>query len=165
MPRLEEWPSSTEFGLQARLQFSSHRNASAPSNWLIVGALAKLIMPGKDPGGIIVTMLLGIAGARLAGWLGKVLGWYRDGQSAGFIASLIGALILLFIYRLFKRSHHVTQIERGSLFRSSARKCPGGSPGRSQEISWEAGHSGRGTRPISLLSGEASGNVSHLGPG
>jgi len=69
---------------------------------LIVGALAKFIMPGKDPGGIIVTMLLGIAGALLAGWLGKILGWYREGQSVGFIAALIGALILLFIYRLFK---------------------------------------------------------------
>jgi uncharacterized membrane protein YeaQ/YmgE (transglycosylase-associated protein family) len=69
---------------------------------LIVGALAKFIMPGKDPGGIIVTMLLGIAGALLAGWLGGVIGWYKEGQSAGFIASLIGALILLFIYRLFK---------------------------------------------------------------
>ena len=68
---------------------------------LIVGALAKL-MPGKDPGGIIVTMLIGIAGALLAGWLGKVIGWYKEGQSAGFIASLIGALILLGIYRLFK---------------------------------------------------------------
>jgi uncharacterized membrane protein YeaQ/YmgE (transglycosylase-associated protein family) len=69
---------------------------------LIVGALAKLIMPGKDPGGIIVTMLLGIAGALLAGWLGQAAGWYQPGQGAGFIASLIGALILLFIYRLFK---------------------------------------------------------------
>ncbi|HEX6770546.1 MAG TPA: GlsB/YeaQ/YmgE family stress response membrane protein [Acidobacteriaceae bacterium] len=69
---------------------------------LIVGALAKLIMPGKDPGGIIITMLLGIAGALLAGWIGQAVGWYRQGQGAGFIASLIGALILLFIYRLFK---------------------------------------------------------------
>ncbi len=69
---------------------------------LIVGALAKLIMPGKDPGGIIITMLLGIAGALLAGWLGQAVGWYRPGQGAGFIASLIGALILLFIYRMFK---------------------------------------------------------------
>lgn len=69
---------------------------------LIVGALAKFIMPGKDPGGIIVTMLLGIAGALLAGWLGKMLGWYGEGQSAGFIASLIGALILLFLYRLIR---------------------------------------------------------------
>ncbi len=70
---------------------------------LIVGALAKLIMPGKDPGGIIVTMLLGIAGALLAGWIGQAVGWYRPGQSAGFIASLIGALILLAIYHLFRR--------------------------------------------------------------
>jgi uncharacterized membrane protein YeaQ/YmgE (transglycosylase-associated protein family) len=64
--------------------------------------LAKLIMPGKDPGGIIITMLLGIAGALLAGWIGQTVHWYQPGQSAGFIASLIGALILLFIYRLFK---------------------------------------------------------------
>lgn len=70
---------------------------------LIVGALAKLIMPGKDPGGIIVTMLLGIAGALLAGWIGQAVGWYRPGQGAGFIASLIGALILLAIYHLFRR--------------------------------------------------------------
>lgn len=69
---------------------------------LIVGAIAKLIMPGKDPGGIIVTMLLGIAGALLAGWIGQAVGWYRPGQSAGFITSIIGALIILFIYRLFR---------------------------------------------------------------
>ena len=69
---------------------------------LVVGALAKLIMPGKDPGGIIVTMLLGIAGSILAGWLGKAVGWYQPGQRAGFFMSLIGALILLGIYRLFK---------------------------------------------------------------
>jgi uncharacterized membrane protein YeaQ/YmgE (transglycosylase-associated protein family) len=69
---------------------------------LIVGALAKFIMPGKDPGGIIVTMLLGIAGALLAGWIGQAVHWYQPGQGAGFIASLIGALILLSIYRLFK---------------------------------------------------------------
>ncbi len=71
---------------------------------LIIGALAKLIMPGKDPGGIFITMLLGIAGALLAGWLGRLVGWYQEGQSAGFIMSLIGAIILLAIYRLFKRS-------------------------------------------------------------
>ena len=71
---------------------------------LIVGALAKLLMPGKDPGGIFVTMLIGIAGALLAGWLGRAVGWYQEGQSAGFIMSVIGAIILLVIYRLFKRS-------------------------------------------------------------
>lgn len=67
---------------------------------LIVGALAKLIMPGKDPGGIVVTMLLGVAGALIAGFLGRSLGWYREGESAGLIFSIIGALILLGIYRL-----------------------------------------------------------------
>ena len=71
---------------------------------LIIGALAKLIMPGKDPGGIIVTMLLGIAGSLLAGWLGRAVGWYREGQSAGFIMSVVGAIVLLIIYRLFRRS-------------------------------------------------------------
>lgn len=69
---------------------------------LVVGALAKFIMPGKDPGGILVTMLIGIAGALLAGWLGRAVGWYASGQSAGFIASLLGAILLLAIYRLFK---------------------------------------------------------------
>jgi len=68
---------------------------------LIVGAVAKLIMPGRDPGGIIITMLLGIAGALVAGFLGRSLGWYRPGESAGFIASVIGAIILLAIYRMF----------------------------------------------------------------
>jgi uncharacterized membrane protein YeaQ/YmgE (transglycosylase-associated protein family) len=67
---------------------------------LVVGALAKLIMPGKDPGGIIVTMLLGIAGAFLGGWIGRAVGLYQQGQGAGFIMSLIGAIILLAIYRL-----------------------------------------------------------------
>ena len=70
---------------------------------LIVGALAKLIMPGKDPGGIFITMLIGVAGALLAGWIGRAVGWYQEGQSAGFIMSLVGAIILLAIYRLFKR--------------------------------------------------------------
>ena len=67
---------------------------------LIVGALAKLLMPGDDPGGIIITTLLGIGGAVLAGLLGRGLGWYAEGESAGFIASLLGAIILLAIYRM-----------------------------------------------------------------
>lgn len=71
---------------------------------LIVGALAKFIMPGKDPGGIIVTMLLGIAGSFIATFLGRAVGWYQAGQAAGFIMSLIGAIVLLVIYRLFKKS-------------------------------------------------------------
>lgn len=71
---------------------------------LIIGALAKLIMPGKDPGGIFITMLLGIAGSLIAGWLGRAVGWYQKGQSAGFIASIFGAVILLGIFRLVKRA-------------------------------------------------------------
>jgi uncharacterized membrane protein YeaQ/YmgE (transglycosylase-associated protein family) len=67
---------------------------------LVVGALAKLIMPGRDPGGIIITMLIGIAGSFIATFLGRALGWYRNGQGAGFIASLIGAILLLWIYRM-----------------------------------------------------------------
>ncbi len=67
---------------------------------LIVGALAKLIMPGRDPGGIIVTMLLGIAGSVVAGLIGRAVGWYSEGQSAGFIASVVGAIVILAIYRL-----------------------------------------------------------------
>lgn len=71
---------------------------------LVIGALAKLIMPGRDPGGIIITMLLGIAGALLAGWIGRAaLGWYREGQPAGFIMSVIGAIVLLALYRMMRR--------------------------------------------------------------
>jgi uncharacterized membrane protein YeaQ/YmgE (transglycosylase-associated protein family) len=66
---------------------------------LIVGALAKLVMPGKDPGGIIVTMLLGIVGAVLGGFLGRMVGWYGPGEPAGFISAFIGAVLILFIYR------------------------------------------------------------------
>lgn len=61
---------------------------------LVAGALAKLIMPGKDPGGIIVTMLLGIAGSLVAGFLGRALGWYEPGQGAGLIMSVLGAILL-----------------------------------------------------------------------
>jgi uncharacterized membrane protein YeaQ/YmgE (transglycosylase-associated protein family) len=67
---------------------------------LIVGALAKLVMPGRDPGGIIVTMLLGIAGALLGGWIGRAAGWYGPNDSAGFLMSFLGAIVLLFIYRM-----------------------------------------------------------------
>ncbi len=72
--------------------------------WIVIGALAgiiaKAIMPGKDPGGCIVTILLGVAGALLAGFIGNALGWYRAGEGAGFIAAIIGAIIILFVYRL-----------------------------------------------------------------
>ena len=67
---------------------------------LIVGALAKLVMPGRDPGGIIVTMLLGIGGSVIAGFLGRAVGWYRQSDPVSFIASVIGAIVLLGIYRL-----------------------------------------------------------------
>jgi uncharacterized membrane protein YeaQ/YmgE (transglycosylase-associated protein family) len=67
---------------------------------LIVGALAKLVMPGRDPGGIIVTMALGIAGALLGGFVGRALGWYGENDGAGFLMSLIGAILLLGIYRM-----------------------------------------------------------------
>jgi uncharacterized membrane protein YeaQ/YmgE (transglycosylase-associated protein family) len=67
---------------------------------LIIGALAKLLMPGKDPGGVLLTMLLGVAGALVAGFLGRSLGWYAEGEPAGFIASTIGAILLLALYRV-----------------------------------------------------------------
>ena len=67
---------------------------------LIVGALAKLVMPGRDPGGIIVTMLLGIAGAVLGGFVGRALGLYGEGEAAGFLMSFLGAVILLALYRM-----------------------------------------------------------------
>jgi uncharacterized membrane protein YeaQ/YmgE (transglycosylase-associated protein family) len=66
---------------------------------LVVGVIAKMLMPGRDPGGAIVTILLGIAGSVLAGLLGRSVGWYSEGQAAGFIASIIGAVVLLFAYR------------------------------------------------------------------
>jgi len=69
---------------------------------LVVGAVAKLLMPGKDPGGIIITMILGIAGAFLATWIGARLGFYTEGASAGFIMSVIGAVIILAIYRFIR---------------------------------------------------------------
>lgn len=72
---------------------------------LIVGALANLIMPGKAPGGILVTMLLGIAGALVAGFVGRLLGLYASGQGAGFIMSTLGAVLLLALYRLITHRH------------------------------------------------------------
>lgn len=74
---------------------------------LVVGALAKLIMPGRDPGGIFVTMMLGVAGALVAGFLGRLLGLYAPGQKAGFLMSTAGAVLLLALYRLFRRRHAV----------------------------------------------------------
>lgn len=70
---------------------------------LVAGAVAKFIMPGKDPGGIIITILLGIAGSVVFTYLGKFLGLYQEGETAGFIGAVIGAIILLAIYRMFKK--------------------------------------------------------------
>jgi len=70
---------------------------------LIVGAVAKLVMPGRDPGGIIVTMLIGIAGAVLGGFLGRAMGLYGEGEAAGFLMSFIGAVVLLALYRMMVR--------------------------------------------------------------
>ena len=67
---------------------------------LIVGAIAKLLMPGRDPGGIIVTMALGIAGAVIGGFVGRALHWYGPNDGAGFFMSLLGAILLLWIYRM-----------------------------------------------------------------
>jgi uncharacterized membrane protein YeaQ/YmgE (transglycosylase-associated protein family) len=66
----------------------------------IVGVLAKFIMPGRDPGGFIITTLIGIGGAFLAKYLGQAMGWYREGEPAGFIASIGGAILLLLLYRM-----------------------------------------------------------------
>jgi uncharacterized membrane protein YeaQ/YmgE (transglycosylase-associated protein family) len=61
--------------------------------------LAKLLMPGRDPGGIVVTMLVGIAGALIGGFFGRIVGWYQPGEPAGFVVATLGAILLLFIYR------------------------------------------------------------------
>ena len=70
---------------------------------LIVGAVAKFLMPGLDPGGWIVTILLGIAGALVGGFLGRAVGWYGPNDAAGFLMALVGALVLLGLYRLTLR--------------------------------------------------------------
>ena len=67
---------------------------------LVVGVVAKLIMPGNDPGGIILTVFLGVVGALLGGWLGRVMGFYAPGEPAGFLMAVVGAVIVLALYRL-----------------------------------------------------------------
>ena len=70
---------------------------------LVVGIIAKLLMPGRDPGGFIVTILLGIAGALLGGFIGRAMGFYRADEPAGWIVSILGAIILLALYRMVVR--------------------------------------------------------------
>ena len=69
----------------------------------LAGLVAKFLTPGRDPGGFIITILLGIAGAMVATYLGQAVGWYRPGQSAGFIGAVVGAVIILVIYRMVAR--------------------------------------------------------------
>jgi uncharacterized membrane protein YeaQ/YmgE (transglycosylase-associated protein family) len=72
---------------------------------LVVGIIAKAVMPGKDPGGVIVTSLLGIAGAALASWVGGSLGFYQLGEPVGFIAAVAGAMVILLFYRVLAANH------------------------------------------------------------
>ncbi|QQP87728.1 GlsB/YeaQ/YmgE family stress response membrane protein [Skermanella sp. TT6] len=67
---------------------------------LLAGIVAKFLMPGRDPGGFIITILLGIAGAFVATYLGQAVGWYRAGEGAGFIGAVVGAIIILAVYRM-----------------------------------------------------------------
>jgi uncharacterized membrane protein YeaQ/YmgE (transglycosylase-associated protein family) len=69
----------------------------------VVGAIAKLLMPGRDGGGWIITTLLGIGGSIVASYLGRIVGWYGDGDAAGFITSVLGAMLLLLLYRMVKK--------------------------------------------------------------
>jgi len=75
---------------------------------LIVGAVAKLVMPGRDPGGIVVTMGLGILGAMLGGWIGQALGMYRQEEPVGFVMATVGAIIVLSLYRFAVRRRSLT---------------------------------------------------------
>ena len=67
---------------------------------LVVGIVAKLLMPGRDPSGVILTIVLGVVGALLGGWVGRLMGLYREGETAGFIMAVVGAVIVLALYRL-----------------------------------------------------------------
>ena len=70
---------------------------------LVVGVVAKFILPGPDPAGIVLTIVLGIAGAMVGGWLGRVLGFYGPGQAAGFVMAIVGAIVILLLYRVVMR--------------------------------------------------------------
>ncbi len=100
-------------GDQSVMQQSQHVGGVVMSiiGWilfgLIVGVVAKLIMPGRDPGGMIVTILLGIGGALLGGFIGRALGWYGEGDPVGFIMAVIGSILVLFAYRKISSSPRV----------------------------------------------------------
>ncbi len=79
---------------------------------LIIGVIAKLLMPGKDPGGWVIAIILGLAGSFLAGFLGRSMGWYADGEPAGFIFSVIGAMLLLGLWRAFAKKRVGPQVTR-----------------------------------------------------
>jgi len=81
---------------------------------LVIGALAKFVMPGRDPGGIIVTTLLGIVGSVVAEFLGRAIGWYRQGEPASFIASVLGAVLLLMLYRSLTGDRRSGPVARAS---------------------------------------------------
>jgi uncharacterized membrane protein YeaQ/YmgE (transglycosylase-associated protein family) len=70
---------------------------------LIVGIVAKFLMPGRDPGGFIITILIGIAGALLGGYAGRAVGWYREGDAVGFLMAVLGSIVLLALYRMMAR--------------------------------------------------------------
>jgi uncharacterized membrane protein YeaQ/YmgE (transglycosylase-associated protein family) len=74
---------------------------------LVVGIIAKLLMPGRDPGGFIVTILIGIAGAVLGGFVGRAMGLYGENEAAGWLVSILGAMLLLFLYRMVARPRRV----------------------------------------------------------
>ena len=80
---------------------------------LVIGVIAKFLMPGRDPAGFIITMLIGVAGSVLAHFIGAQAGWYREGEPAGFAASVFGAVILLAIYRAFAKRHPQIPHSRG----------------------------------------------------
>ena len=88
------------FKLASHMDFSAHSILWVLVVGLVIGVIAKLLMPGRDPGGCIITMLIGIAGSFIASYLGQALHWYEQSQPAGFIGSVIGAMLLLLLYRL-----------------------------------------------------------------
>src|SRR4029450_1078119 len=103
------------------MDFSSHSILWILIIGLVVGAIAKLLMPGRDPGGCIITVLLGIAGALIAGWIGHAVGWDNPGEGAGFVGAIVGAFLLLLIYRLIagRRGRNPKAVQRPDMGPSS----------------------------------------------